>query len=90
MYKSLNEQANIRITKEMKNKTPKRVIREEQLGKAERVGMGRKKLRCALPGTVMALPHPPGTKLMLAYWMAELAPFFPFFPSFIFSLPIFK
>lgn len=42
MYKSLNEQVNSRTTKEMKNKTPKRWVREEQLEKAERMGMGRK------------------------------------------------
>lgn len=42
MYKSLNEKVNSRTTKEMKNKTPKRWVREEQLEKAERVGMGRK------------------------------------------------
>lgn len=42
MYKSLNEQVNSRTTKEMKNKTPKRWVKEEQLEKAERVGMGRK------------------------------------------------
>lgn len=90
MYKSLNEQANSRTTKEIKNnKTPQRGVREEQLERAERVGMCRKKLRCALPGTVIELPHPAKTDLNPTHWMAELTPILLFLPLF-FLLSIFS
>lgn len=90
IYKSLNEQANSRTTKEIKNnKPPQRGVREEQLERAERVGMCRKKLRCALPGTVIELPHPAKTDLNPAHWMAELTPIL-FFLYLFFLLSLFS